>query len=320
MQTLRYLRAVRDWRDLAFEYGVGLLPAAGRRSEPTWPLDPALARRVVVRWPEVYHHYEAWKWAGPVLAGLRRLVRVELAPVPQSSDGVVAFEVAVGGKSCPAALDYWDYADRIEGGILGRVACYFKMQHARAGYGSDKVVPGGYVTASQAVYRYLPYLRALRDRRTAAYEVYGRFGTRFAQAVREKAVRLLSHQGAFAYEGGLRMVRYSRYLRQVARAKVCIDLPGNGDFCYRLVDYLAVGSCVIGPRHGTSLPAPLVDREHVVYAKDDLSDLVPLCEHYLRHPDERERIARNARDYFDRHLHRRQLAGFYLHECLRRAA
>jgi hypothetical protein len=320
MDAARLLRAVRNWRDLAFEYGMHMRPAGQPAVPPTWPVDPEQARGVAIRWPESYRCPEAGKWVNALRDGLKKTVPMKREPVPQSSDGVVVFQLIRGKKAYDIAVDYWDYADRIDEGILARTACYFKMQYARTGYGSNRVIPGGYVAASRAVYHYLPYLRAVRESGIAAYDVYGRFGTRFAIQVRESAVQRLTNQDEFRYEGGLRMVRYSRYLRQVARAKICIDLPGNGDFCYRLVDYLAIGSCVIGPRHGTSFPVPLVDREHVVYTKDDLSDLVPLCKHYLDHPGERERIARNAREYFDRYLHSRQLADYYLNESLQRTA
>jgi hypothetical protein len=38
---------------------------------------------------------------------------------------------------------------------------------------------------------------------------------------------------------------YTQYLREIADSRVCIDLPGEGPFTYRLVEYLAIGSCII---------------------------------------------------------------------------
>src|SRR5262249_18290776 len=133
-----------------------------------------------------------------------------------------------------------------------------------------------------------------------------------------EAVQLLSNQSSFHYEGGLSKVRYSRFLREVARSKICIDLPGNGDFCFRLIDYLAVGTCVIGPRHRTLLHVPLVDRKHIVYTQDDLSDLIELCMFYLKNDEARENICQNSRLFFDQYLQRDQLAAYYLSCCLRK--
>jgi hypothetical protein len=87
--------------------------------------------------------------------------------------------------------------------------------------------------------------------------VYGRFNLSPSAETRGWAVSLLREQKAFTYKGGTEFRRYLECLVEVAEAKVCIDLPGYGDFCFRLIDYLAIGSCVIGPRPSTRLHAPL---------------------------------------------------------------
>ena len=130
---------------------------------------------------------------------------------------------------------------------------------------------------------------------------------------------MLSEQSAFGFTGSTQRVRHGQSLREVAQAKICIDLPGNGDFCFRLIDYLAIGACIIGPAHRTVMHVPLVDREHLVHCEPDLSDLVSLCKRYLQDDDERRRMTSNARSYFDRYLHRDQLSAYYLHIALERA-
>jgi hypothetical protein len=65
---------------------------------------------------------------------------------------------------------------------------------------------------------------------------------------------------------------------------------------------------------------PLVDGKHIIFAKPDLSNLTNLCEQYLHNFEERERIANNARDFFDQYLHRDQIAAYYLNEFLNRVA
>ena len=82
---------------------------------------------------------------------------------------------------------------------------------------------------------------------------------------------------------------------------------------------MAVGACVIAARHRTALHVPLVDGQHIVYVKDDLSDLVDLCRFYLENDDAREALCHNSRSYFDKYLHRDQLAAYYLHSCLKLA-
>jgi hypothetical protein len=61
-----------------------------------------------------------------------------------------------------------------------------------------------------------------------------------------------------------------------------------------------------------------IDREHVAYTKKDLSDLLELCDYFLRNPLERQRLAANAQSFFDRYLHRDQLAAYHLHSILAR--
>ncbi len=98
-----------------------------------------------------------------------------------------------------------------------------------------------------------------------------------------------------------------------------IDVPGEDPVSYRLVEYMAVGACIVAYPHKARLHVPLVDREHLAYTKEDLSDLVELCAHYLDHPEERERLVANSRAYFDKYLHRDQLSAYHLHEVLARA-
>lgn len=69
---------------------------------------------------------------------------------------------------------------------------------------------------------------------------------------------------------------------------------------------------MVSVRPRNLLHVPLVDGEHVAFARPDLSDLVELCRYYLEHDEEREAMGRRAREYFDRYLHREQLASYYL--------
>ncbi len=89
-------------------------------------------------------------------------------------------------------------------------------------------------------------------------------------------------------------------------------MPGNGPFCFRLVDYLAMGCCVIGPKHATTMHADLRDGEHIVYCRDDLSDLGDLCQFYVENDPAREAVSANAARFFDENLHPAQLARHYI--------
>lgn len=279
---------------------------------PTWPVAAELREEFVLEWPERYAWPPAGTWVEPLLDGLSRLVRIERREREQAYRGIVLIGVQRGSRGHEVALDYGDRHE-INEEAAKRCAAYFKMQHLEGGYGRSNVVPGGYVPGSSAIYRYLRPLRALADRREYRYDVYGRFGLSFASDLRRRAVRLLSDERAFAYHGSLRPVMYSQYLREIAKSRVCIDLPGNGDLCHRLVDYLAIGACVVGPRPRTTLHVPLRDGQHVVHVREDLADLVERCAEYVEDADAREARRAAAREFFDRYLHTDQLSGYYLH-------
>ncbi len=288
-------------------------PAQSPPSQLTWPLTEDDRARLTVRWPRVYQWSEAETWVGPIRHGMSRLVRVVGDELPQVHRGIVAIKVELDGVPHDVIIDYSDYPG-CDAELLDRAALYFKMQ--RPPDADPRAIPGGYITASEHIYRFLPRLRALRDRRAFTYDVYGRFSIGYATETRRKAIGMLSDQTRFSYEGGGKTISYPGYLKEIARARICIDLPGNGALCFRQIDYLAVGACVIGPQPAVALPVELRDGEEIVYTKPDLSDLVDRCEHYLGDDGERERIAANARGYFDRCLDRNQLGAYYLSTML----
>ncbi len=283
-----------------------------------WDVRPEELQRVTVRWPSQYQWDAASEWVEVLLYGFRRHLTVDLVEdIPQNHRGTVNFELVVNGRVRRVGIGYSDYM-AIDDDCAESVDLYFKMQFAKAGYGIDTVVPGGYVPDGKRLYHHLGNLRELRQQREFRFDVYGRFGLAYAREIREKACRLLSEQDRFEFEGGMKMVYYLEFLREAARSKVCIDMPGLGDFCFRLINYLAVGTCIIAYPHRTTLNVPLVDRKHIVYCKEDLSDLVDLCDYYVNHDEERERIAANARQFFDLYLHKDNLVKYYLRTCLDR--
>jgi hypothetical protein len=83
--------------------------------------------------------------------------------------------------------------------------------------------------------------------------------------------------------------------------------------CFR-----SVTSSLVAYPHKARLHVPLRDREHIAYTKEDLSDLLELCDYFLRNPLGRYRLAANSQSFFDRYLHRDQLAADHLHSILAR--
>jgi hypothetical protein len=232
----------------------------------------------------------------------------------------VNFEFVMDGKPFPITIDYFDKMEHIEETALGNSALYLKMQYAEEGYpahaAGPPILPGGYVVPDKYTYFYLSAARTRADQPERQYDVYGRFSLHFATGIRRKALTALQEQQSFEYFGGDRPVRYSQHLIDAASSKVCLDLPGNGPFCFRLIDYLATGCCIVAVRHRTRFPVPLVPGVHIAYVKEDLSDLVDVCQYYVENEAARTEMRKKSREYFDRYLERRQLASYYLKCCL----
>jgi hypothetical protein len=310
---LRRVRQAMDpkaWRAVATDLG---WRRAGRCRPPVTRAPTGL----VVRWPLAYRLPDAEGFVGTLLRGFTELATVEEAEIAQPWDGIVVFELLGGGGAVHRiAIDYADATD-LNTSCADSVSLTFKFQYLRDGYGRSNVVPGGFVSRA-FLHDYYCRLRELRDDDEA--DVYGRFGLRFSAELRSEAVQLLSSQDRFTYDGGTftygggggGMLIYSEHLRRAARAKVCIDLPGNGPFCYRLVDYLGTGSCIVAVRHTARLHVDLIGGEHLSWCKDDLSDLVDLCAHYVENDDARTTMEDNAARFFDQNLYYRSLAAHYL--------
>lgn len=289
---------------------------AHRSADRTWELPNNI--EASIRWPRDYQWDAASDWVDVLKTGFGRYLSVDIVEdIPQPYKGTVVFQIAINGRTRQVAIGYSDYSP-IDEDCARNCDLYFKMQHARDGYDFDNVVPGGYVPDGKRLYFHLRKLRKLKDSKNYLHDVYGRFGLNYAREVREKAVDLLNRQSSFSFEGGMKTVSYNEFLREAARSKICIDLPGLGDFCFRLVNYLAVGSFVIAYPHGNVLHEPLVDRKHIVYCKEDFSDLQELCEYYLENDTMRETIAENGRRFFNLYLHKDNLVRYYLRTCLDR--
>ena len=311
------LNGLQTLRDRAVEAALRTLAAGPSLPNEAWAIAPEELREVSILWPSQYQWPAASYWVDTILYALRKRVRVEFGPLPHNYRGTVLFQLSLRGKTHDVAIDYSDYPD-INEESAARCAVYFKMQHRREGYGRANVLPGGYVPGGRKLYLHLRRLQRLRDRREFDFDVYGRFGAEFAAAQRRRAAELLSSQTEFRFEGGLKKVKYLDFLKEVAHSKVCIDLPGEGDFCFRLINYFAVGACVVGPRPRNVLNAPLLDRVHVAYTRNDLLDLVEVCRFYVENEAAREEMCRASRRFFEQYLHADNLAAYYLRSCLDR--
>ena len=281
----------------------GSCSAPGRRH----PAEP-----VLVRWPVNYEHPLAAVFVRPIREGLEAIATVSEAEIPQAHEGIVVIEVDHGDGPRRVALDYYDFT-LLNERCAAEVDTYFKFQHQRGGYlGFENVWPGGYITDKPFLYAHWCRLRALRRRSKPTAEVFGRYGLKFGGPVRTAAIAQLRSDARFGYVGGTKRTHHTRYLREMARARVCVDLPGQGPFCCRLVEGLAMGCLIVAPRHAAEMPVELRDRVEVVYCEEDLSDLADVCADYVHDESRRAPVEAAAARYFDEHLHPVSMAERYL--------
>ncbi|MBA3844042.1 MAG: hypothetical protein H0X39_15755 [Actinobacteria bacterium] len=303
-------------RDRLVEARLGRSDTYRPRAELSWPLDEARLDEISIAWPERYFWPPTEAWLEPLRRGLAEFVRVERTDLPQTDTPVVVIRVSMAGETHEVGIDYSDYTD-IDETIAASVPLYFKMQHLATGYGERSVVPGGYVPNSPRLYDLLGGLRGVRSR-PAVPRLFGRFSPN--NDVRRQGIALLEGQQRFEFDGGLALQRYGAYLAEAARSAACLDLPGRGPLCFRLIDLLAIGCCIVGPPHEAVLHVPLEPGVHLTATRADLSNLVDAAAALLEDEDRRAAQQAAAADFFDRYLERRQLAAYYLHEILARIA
>jgi hypothetical protein len=310
MSTLAVLKPTY-WKERALDaYWLWAAPSTPDPVTLTWPVPREVVDEMTVHWPDSYPWAPMHRWGDQIEAALARFVTVKSRPIAQPHDGVISFHLELRGRTFRINVETSDYLDLNEQ-AYAEADLHFKMQYRLEGYGArDRLLPGGYLNNLDTIYRFLPRLRSLRDTSPALHDVHGRFGLCLNE--RRTALDVLTQSRAFSFVGGERKVRYGSFLREVALSRVCIDLPSYSPLTFRLMDYFAIGSCVIGPMHQSQLQIPFTDRVHLAYCRSDYSDLEALCVHYLNLPEERQSLVDNSRRFFDAYIHRDQLATYYL--------
>nr|WP_294551404.1 glycosyltransferase [uncultured Rhodopila sp.] len=297
--------------DVALGAAGHLFPDQVRGAPPSEPVE--------VVWPDTYSWPMFSAWVDSLRSGFVSLTTVTPGPEPLILRDVVSVGFRHRGQTYAVGIDVGDLSD-IPPENPGQFFLYFKMQYDKGGYPWPNVVPGGFVPYGNRIYDVLGPIRRLRDARSFRYDVHGRFGTGAGFDRRSGVIEALSAQRGFNFEGGFRLMRHASFLSEVARSRICIDLPGKGDFCFRLIDYMAVGTCIVAWRQNNRLPVPLEDGRNIVFTDPNGPAVVEACRRLLSDPDRIESLARESRATFDLHLHRSQLASYYLSCFLDRVA
>jgi hypothetical protein len=140
--------------------------------------------------------------------------------------------------------------------------------------------------------------------------------------IRVRALDMLQDKFDCRANGTERNQKFSKYkrkgeeyLRELGRCKIVLNFRGGGWDTMRYWETPAIGRFMISQKPGIVIPNNYRDEKEVVWCKDDLSDLVELCEYYLKHEDKREKIAKNAMEY-SKVYHTDEKRIDYIFECI----
>jgi hypothetical protein len=121
-----------------------------------------------------------------------------------------------------------------------------------------------------------------------------------------KAVQSLESDYRLAVSGEFNhlLVPRRQYFREIKQSRIVISPFGWGETCWRDYEAVFYNSLLVKPsmEHLNVEPNIFVAGETYVPVRWDLADLAETCSYYLAHPEEADRIIRNARrayeDYF----------------------
>ncbi len=119
--------------------------------------------------------------------------------------------------------------------------------------------------------------------------------------IRSKALDLLEDQYDCKKNGTTRNQVFSKYdrkgdkyLQELSQCKIALNFRGGGWDTLRYWEVPAAGRFLISQRPQIVIPDNFKENESIVFCNDDLSDLLELCHYYLKHEDQREKIAQKA--------------------------
>lgn len=283
-----------------------------------WYLDlvkRALRRLVPVETAEVADRDRAWHERGgfPVSAGDVAAIGTARHPKHDHDLRGEVFMVRRGNAFVRCAYDYSDYPV-VSSAILDSVRVYFKCV-APLGALPKGVVPAGYFPSRPRLVA-KGRARALSAAAKRDIDVYARFGTwTDSQGIREMIVER-ARAGPFRFHGGFGTLVFPAYLKEVLRAKIALDAPGQAPITCRLPEAMALGAVAVCFPPACAFPEPLVDGLHFAAIREDGSDVVDVCRRLLADPAKLRMISGNAAGYFDRNFSPQSIARRILRAAL----
>lgn len=116
--------------------------------------------------------------------------------------------------------------------------------------------------------------------------------------IRAKVLDLLQDQFDCKDNGTSRNQKFSQYkrkgdfyLQELAACKIVLNFRGGGWDTLRYWEVPAIGSMMISQKPGIRIPNDFENNKHLIFCQDNLTDLIDLCNFYLKNDHLREKIA-----------------------------
>ncbi len=116
--------------------------------------------------------------------------------------------------------------------------------------------------------------------------------------IRTQALSLLEGKYDCLANGSVRGQKFRKYqrkgaayLRELAASRIACNFRGVGWDTLRYWEIPALGSLMLSEVPRIRIDNNFIHGEHAVFCRDDLSDMLPLLDYYLAHPDERDALA-----------------------------
>jgi len=126
--------------------------------------------------------------------------------------------------------------------------------------------------------------------------------------IRTHALELLEDKYDCEQNGTVRNQKFSKYkrkgqfyLQELAQCRIVLNFRGGGWDTMRYWEVPAVGTFMMTQKPGILIPDDFVAGRDVVHVDNDLEQLIDLCDYYLKHEAEREKIAASGRDHLLRY-------------------
>jgi len=239
----------------------------------------------------------------------RRLKNFDLVVLASAKKEVLEQYIQIAPKLGPnCTIAFVDGGDQPEiGGDFKRLNCFDLYEKARSLRDFDWIFKREMLRDTHYPPNVSPlpfafnfdWLDKLKPSVAKKYDVA--FWAVASHPIRQKALDLIKDRWDCAQNGtGVHpsIKQYKRtgkfYLEELKACKIALNFRGSGWDTLRYWEIPAMGSFMISPKPGITIPHEFISELEVVHCKDDLSDLVELCNYYLKNDELREKIARNG--------------------------